>query len=96
MLIERLKLFVGGKEEGTSLANEDSDQFTVRAILAWKGDPEVRTTMEFETEFEDGDIVWKVWDQDLSGTVQFEQYCTDNAELQLLLLTVKNAKREAK
>ena len=52
--------------------------------------------MEFETEFEDGDILWKVWDQDLSGTVQFEQYCTDNVELQLLLLTVKNAKQEAK
>ena len=68
MVVDRLKLFVGTHEEAARLANEDADQFVVRSILAWHGNPNIRTTMEFEVEFEDGDIIWKVWDQDLANT----------------------------
>jgi len=38
---------------------ENMNQFEVYAILAWRGDPAVRKTMEFEVRFKDGDIVWK-------------------------------------
>ena len=96
MVVDRLKLFVGTNEEAKRLANEDADQFVVKAILAWRGNPNIRTTMEFEVEFEDGDIIWKVWDQDLTNTLQFETFCNEHRELSLLLLTVKMAKQESK
>jgi len=36
---------------------EDTDQYEVDIILAWRGDLGLRTTMEFEVKFKDGDIV---------------------------------------
>ena len=46
LLVERLKLFVGKPEDAFRLAMEDADQYDVRQILAWRGDPSTRTTME--------------------------------------------------
>ena len=73
LLVERLKLFVGSKDDAFKLAMEDADQLLVNRITAWKGNPAVRTEMEFEVLFSDNDIVWKRWDQDLAETVQFEE-----------------------
>ena len=52
--------------------------------------------MEFEVKFNDGDVVWKPWDIDLSTTVQFEDFCRSHRELHLLLFTVEQAKVEAR
>ena len=62
LLVERLKLFVGSKDDAFKLAIEDADQFLVNRITAWKGDPAVHIEMEFEVLFSDNDIVWKRWD----------------------------------
>ena len=35
----------------------DNDQFVVDSILAYRGDPDQRTSMEFEVRFSDGTIV---------------------------------------
>jgi hypothetical protein len=59
LLVERLKLFVGSKDDAFKLAMEDADQFLVNRITAWKGNPAVRTEMEFEVLFSDNDIVLK-------------------------------------
>jgi hypothetical protein len=69
LLVERLKIFVGSKEDAFKLAMEDADQYLIDRITAWKGNPSVRTEMEFEVVFNDDDIVWKHWDQDLATTV---------------------------
>ena len=62
LLVERLKIFVGSKDDAFKLAMEDADQFLVDRITAWKGNPALRTEMEFEVVFSDGDVVWKRWD----------------------------------
>ena len=74
---------------------EDVNQFEVDEILAWRGDPSLRTTMEFEVKFKDGDIMWKPWDLDLSSCQPFEEYCRRNKELYLLLYTTDQVSRAA-
>ncbi len=81
----RLKIFHGTLEEAKRVALIDQDQYTVVKILAYRGNPEIRTTMEFEVEFADGEIVWKVWDQDLAQTAPFEDYCRSRSELYPLI-----------
>jgi len=74
--VEGLRVFVGTREEAVKLAMEDMDQYEVDIILAWGGDPSLRTTMEFEVKFKNGSIVWKPWDRDLALCQPFEDYCT--------------------
>ena len=93
--VESLKCFVGTRDEVMKLAMEDMNQFEVDAILAWRGDPALRTTMEFEVRFKDGDVVWKPWDLDLSACQLFEDYCRCNKELYLLLYTTDQVSRAA-
>jgi hypothetical protein len=96
LLVERLKLFVGTRDEAYRLAMEDADQFVIDRVLAWRGDPQARSTMEFEVRFQDGDTVWKPYDKDLADTQQFEAFCTVNPELHLLRFTVEQARSAAK
>jgi hypothetical protein len=96
LLVERLKIFVGSKEEAFKLAMEDADQYLVDRITAWKGNPAKRTEMEFEVLFSDNDVVWKRWDQYLITTVQFKDYCRKNLELHLLLFPVRRSAAESK
>eukprot|EP01035_Chromulina_nebulosa_P023434 gene23434-30373_t len=95
LLVERLKRFIGNYEEAYRLALEDADQFNVERILAWKGDPDKRTTMEFEVLFSDGEVVWKPFDQDLFSSIPYENYCDLSKELHLLKFTVQQARKEA-
>jgi hypothetical protein len=96
LLVKRLKIFVGSKDDAFKLAMVDADQFLVHRITAWKGNPAMGSEMEFEVFFSDGDVVWKHWDQDLATTVQFEDYCRQHPELQLLLYPVRRTAAEAK
>jgi len=96
LLVERVKLFNGTRDEAFRLAMEDADQFVVDRILAWKGDPAKRTTMEFLVKFADGEEVWKPWDKDLSDTLAFEEYCRRNRELMTLTYDVATARQIVK
>jgi hypothetical protein len=96
LLIERLKLFVGSREEAFKLAMEDADQYLVNRILAWRGDPNTRSTLEFEVEFADGDIVWKTFDKDLKDCSAFKDYVQLRPELMLLQYTVDQSFKESK
>ena len=84
LLVERVKLFLGTREEAEQLAMEDADQFLITRIVAFKGNPAKRQSMEFEVEFDDGDVVWKQWDADLASTQQYADYCDSNKELHFL------------
>ncbi len=67
----------------------DYDQYQVRRVLAYKGDPDCRTTMSFQVEFEDGSVEWLPFSKDLSGTVQFEEFATKHRPLLPLKYTLE-------
>ena len=69
----------------------DGDQHLVDRILGWRGDPERRTTMEFDVLFADGDRVVLTWTPDLHATRQFAEYC----ESQPLLYSLRFSAAEA-
>ena len=69
----------------------DNDQFEIRKFVAYKGNPEKRTTMEFEVLFEDGSLVWLPWSKDIFDTVQYEEYCRSRPELIPLIYDAKKA-----
>ena len=55
-------------EEAIDLAKRDTDQFDVERFLAYRGDAETRTTMEFNVLFRSGDSVWLPYTQDIFQT----------------------------
>lgn len=91
--VSRLKIFHGTKEKAKEVAQLDQDQHTIKAILAHRGDPANRTTMDFKVAFEDGDILWLAWSKDLFDSLPYESYCRNHPELTPLLHTVDLAKK---
>ena len=72
--VTRLKLFTGSREEAYQAALLDADQFVIRKIHYWRGNPEKRSEMFFWVEFDDGDTVLLPYSKDLSSSVQFEEF----------------------
>ena len=52
----------------------------------------MRTTMEFRTEFEDGDVVWLPYSVDLDQTQVFGEYVSKIPPLKHLEFSAKSAK----
>ena len=76
---------------------EDADQFVIVAITGWRGDPEVRTTMEFEILFEGEETPsWRTWDRDLSDAEPFVNYCKQERPLYPLIFDLQQSYRDAK
>ena len=91
--MDRLKLFAGTEDEACDVARADYDQHVVLEILAYRGDPELRSSMTFEVRFADGDVRWLPYSKDLSETQQFEQFCISHPPISLLLFTTVVAAR---
>ena len=89
--VTRLKLFTGSREDAVRVAMVDNDQYTIVRFKAYRGDPLVRTTMEFEVQFADGSLVWLPWSKDLFDAVQYEEFCRSSPELTPLLYSAKDA-----
>jgi hypothetical protein len=89
----RLKMWHGTAEEAFKAAMLDNDQFVVDSIIAYRGDPDQRTSMEFEVRFSDGTIVWKPWDKDLDTTQAYEEFVRARPALSPLLYTKEVADR---
>lgn len=92
--VTRLKLFAGSMEEAKKIALWDADQFNIKQILAWKGDPDTRTTMEFKVEFEDGDILWIPFSKDLDESIPYGEYIMSVPMLYFLRYKVKDVPKE--
>ena len=90
--IERMKIFHGTKKEAYEASLWDNNQFVIQEILSSRGDPDKRTTMEFEVKFADNSINWLTWTKDLSDSIPFETYCRKTRYLLPLVYTVENAK----
>ena len=89
------KIFAGTKEQAFEAALRDYDQYVVKEIHAYRGDPKERTQMQFVVEFSDGTIIWKFFSKDLWENAEFERYCNANRPLQRLNRTADIANKEA-
>jgi phospholipid-translocating ATPase len=91
--VDEVKLFFGTKDEAYNLAMTDANQYVVDVILAYRGDPLMRTTMEFLVKFQDGSEHWKPWDNDLFDTTQYEDFCLSKPPLFPLILRLKESQK---
>ena len=89
-----LKIFHGDRDTAYEMALRDDDQHVVKQIRAYRGDPMTRTTMQFLTEFADGDVVWLTYCKDIAITQQFEQFCRLKRPLYPLLFSAEMAVQE--
>ena len=88
-----LKLFCGSHEDAKHMAMTDADQYEIDRFLAYRGDPMVRTTMQFLVRFADTSEHWIGWSEDLFATVQYEYFCRSQKPLYPLLFRASEAKR---
>lgn len=93
--VEKLKLFTGTLEEAKRVAQLDGNQYLVRRIITYSGDPGVRSSVDFQTEFEDGSILWLPFSQDLFDTREYVRFCQSRPELAQMasILKVSNQLR---
>ena len=89
--VENLKIFHGDRDKAFKAALEDQNQSVITSFLYHRGDPEKRSSVQFKVAFEDGDVLWMPWSQELSQTTQYEDYCRSRASLYVLLFTLKEA-----
>jgi hypothetical protein len=85
----RVKPFIGSPTEAKEAALRDADQYYIDRFLAYKGDPEVRSSMIFYIRFADTCCHWKPWSKDLYDTLQYEEYCNSLPELRPLVVMHK-------
>ena len=90
--VSRLKIFHGTYEQAKQIGMVDNNQFVIHEFKSYRGDPLVRTSMEFEILFEDQSLVWLPWSKDLFDTAQYETFCRSRPELYPLIFDVKTAK----
>jgi hypothetical protein len=89
--LDQVKPFFGDPAEGRKVALADSDQYVIDVILAYRGDPTVRTTIELEVKFASGVVKWLPWTQALYDTIQYEDFCRSQPHLFPLLYLQKEA-----
>ena len=87
----RLKLFIGSKDDAYKTALLDINEHVVKQFLAYRGNPTLRTSIQFLVEFEDGKQLWLPWSQDLFTTVPYENFCRSKPCLYVLLFSHKEA-----
>jgi hypothetical protein len=67
------------------------DQYTIDTIIAYRGDPLLRTSMYFCVKFLDGTLQWLAWSKDLFDTQQYEAYARSLPQLYPLIVLHKEA-----
>jgi hypothetical protein len=87
----RVKPFAGTSAEAKEAALRDADQYYIESFLAYRGNPEVRTTVAFYIRFCDGCQHWRPWSKDLYDTEKYELYCVSKPELAPLTVMLKES-----
>jgi hypothetical protein len=91
--LDHLKIFVGTEAEAKAMALLDKNQYLIKEVQAYRGDPVTRTTCTFLVWFEDNDLVWLPFSTDISNTMQFEVFCNTRPELYILLYSQLEANK---
>ena len=86
-----LKPFFGSKEEAFRIAMIDYRQFSLDKVVAYRGDPEKRTTMDFRVLFSDQSLLWMPYSTDLATSEAFHEYIFSVPELFPLRFSAKEA-----
>ena len=81
--IGKLSLFCGTMDQALHLARYDHQEFTVRAILSWQGDPFRRSEMSFQVQYTDGDKLWQPY-REVVGLEAFDTFINLHPELHIL------------
>ena len=92
--MDSVKPFFGNSGDAFKAAMTDDDQFIIREVKAYRGDPELRSGMQFEVLFADGDCLWLPYNQDLTSTKSFAEFCGTRSELLPLLYTLAEWKKQ--
>ena len=90
--VSRVKPFFGSYEDGIRCAKLDQNQYYIKYIKYYTGNPHVRTSMTFTIMWEDGEASIP-WNTDLAATQQYEEYINSRPELFPLRYTADEAKR---
>ena len=91
--LKDIQAFFGTKAEAQRMAEYDNDQFELDIILGHRGEPELRTTMEFYVRFKDKSTQWLTFVPDLTTTTLFGDYCHGIPQLRQLLVSAEAAKK---
>ena len=90
--ISRVYPFSGTKDEAFELACRDNDQYGVKEIIAYRGDPvSKRRFMTFLVIYVDGDRSWVQYGPDLVANTIFQEYITAIPELKILRFSALEA-----
>ncbi len=90
--LKDLQIFIGTRADGQKLVEFDLDQHRVLKVTGHRGNPEIRTTMEFLVHFQgDKDGTWMTYSADLIKNEVVDSYCTNLPQLQPLTLSAKQA-----
>lgn len=89
--VDRLKLFYGDQQAAYDLALSDANQYVIDRILAYRGEPHLRTSLDFKVRFADSDVLWLPYSLDLAASLPFEDFCRSKPELCQALLTTRDA-----
>jgi len=82
--VAQVKRFVGDMMTAKKMAQLDHDQYVVDRISAYRGDPDVRTTMQFLVHFADKSSSWVNYSKDIFDTIAYEDYCHSIPQLRQL------------
>jgi hypothetical protein len=93
--VTRLKIFHGTLEEAKAVAMLDCNQYLIDKILAYAGDPLLRSSVDFHVRFADGTLLWLPYSNDISTTTAFEDFCRSNPACYMLLFDASTAKKLA-
>jgi phospholipid-translocating ATPase len=91
--LDHLKVFIGTEAEAKSMALLDKNQYLIKEVQAYRGDPSNRSSCSFLVWFEDNDLVWLPYSLDISNTSQFEAFCSTRPELYTLLYSYAEAQK---
>lgn len=80
-------------KEAKRLARIDTQQFAVRQIVGYRGDPQLRTTMEYLVQFEDGDEIWRPHTDDLTTNEVWRSYINGIPRLTGLSMTAEDQRK---
>ena len=84
---------IANKEKIIKIARLDQQQFEVSEILAYKGNPSLRSTMEYLVRFKDLDEIWRPHTDDLTTTSTWEQFASNIPRLTGLTITADEQRK---
>ena len=91
--VERLKIYSGSEEDAYTAAMVDYDQYLVSHVNGYRGDPLLRSSLEFEVVFADGDVLWLPFRPDLSSNAAFQAFVQLRPQLFPLTYSARDATR---